>query len=245
MRLVRDWHRGAAERAAEELKGADAPRLLRWALDEFPEGHLVLASSFGPEDIVLLDLFEEIGRFPRVVTLDTGRLFQETHELAESARARWGLKVETYFPDAGRAQELVDRHGPNPFYRSVELRRLCCQIRKLEPLRRALLGAMAWVTGLRREQSPERSDVPKVGWDEEFGLVKLNPLADWTSAQVWDRIRAKNLPYNRLHDAGYPSVGCAPCTRAVKPGEDFRAGRWWWENGPRECGLHRPGEPAS
>jgi len=244
MRFVMDWDRETAERAAAGLDGEDADQLLRWALARFPEGHLVLASSFGPEDVVLLDLFAEIGRFPRVVTLDTGRLPQETHEVIESVRARWGVRVETYFPDPGRASELVDRHGPNPFYRSVELRRLCCQVRKLEPLRRALIGAMAWITGLRREQSPERSAAPKLAWDEEFGLVKLNPLADWTSEKVWERIRSRGLPYNRLHDAGFPSIGCAPCTRAVRPGEDPRSGRWWWEDGPRECGLHRKDESA-
>lgn len=236
--------REAAAAAAAEVAGKSAEEVLAWSLERFPEGGLVLASSFGPEDVVLLDLFDGLGRFPRVVTLDTGRLPQETHDLIDRIRGRYALRLETLFPDAGRAAELVGRHGPNPFYESVELRRLCCRVRKVEPLRRALAGARAWITGVRREQSPDRARAGLAEWDAEFGLLKLNPLADWTSAQVWTRIRERKLPYNRLHDAGYPSVGCEPCTRAVEPGADPRSGRWWWENptGAKECGLHRSRE---
>lgn len=230
-----------AAAASRELSGRGAEAVLAWALERFPADGLVLASSFGPEDMVLLDLFAGLGRFPRVATLDTGRLPQETQDLIAAARGRYALKLETHFPDAARAAELVDRHGPNLFYESVELRRLCCRVRKVEPLRRALAGAGAWITGVRREQAPSRAGAGVAEWDEEFGLLKLNPLCEWTSADVWGRIRERGLPYNRLHDAGYPSVGCAPCSRAVKPGDDPRSGRWWWENpgGAKECGLHK------
>jgi phosphoadenosine phosphosulfate reductase len=233
--------------AAEELAGKTAEEALSWSLSRFPADRLVLASSFGPEDVVLIDMFHGLGRFPRVVTLDTGRLPEETHDLIAEIRAKYGLKLETQFPDAARVSDLVGRHGPNLFHQSVELRRLCCRVRKIEPLRRALDGARAWITGLRREQSPDRAASGLVEWDEEFGLVKLNPLASWTSDEVWRRIRERGLPYNRLHDAGYPSVGCAPCSRAVKPGDDPRSGRWWWENerAAKECGLHRARQGAS
>ncbi|HEX4046498.1 MAG TPA: phosphoadenylyl-sulfate reductase [Elusimicrobiota bacterium] len=230
-----------AAAAASGLSGRSAEDVLAWSLERFATDHLVLASSFGPEDVVLIDMFAGLGRFPRVATLDTGRLPQETHDVVEAIRGRYALKVETLFPDAGRVAELVDRHGPNLFYESVELRRLCCRVRKVEPLRRALAGAEAWITGLRREQSADRAASAVVEWDAEFGLTKLNPLAEWSSDDVWARIRERGLPYNRLHDAGYPSVGCAPCSRAVQPGDDPRSGRWWWESasGRKECGLHK------
>lgn len=238
--------RESATAAAAGLAGKKPEEVLSWSLARFPPDRLVLASSFGPEDVVLLDMFAGLGSFPRVVTLDTGRLPQETHDLMERVRKKYALKLETRYPDSARAAELVDRHGPNLFYESVELRRLCCRVRKVEPLRRALAGAKAWITGLRREQSPDRAAAGLVEWDDEFGLLKLNPLAEWTSDQVWNRIRARSLPYNLLHDAGYPSVGCAPCSRAVKPGDDPRSGRWWWEHasGAKECGLHRGGARA-
>jgi phosphoadenosine phosphosulfate reductase len=235
-----EWTRASAAAAAPELAGKSAEEVLSWSLARFPADRLVLASSFGPEDILLIDLFAGLGRFPRVVTLDTGRLPQETHDVIAQVRAKYALKLETHCPDAARTGEIVDRHGPNLFYESVELRRLCCQVRKVEPLRRALTGGQAWITGLRREQSSSRAAAGLIEWDDEFGLVKLNPLASWTTDEVWRRIRERGLPYNRLHDAGYASVGCAPCSRAVKPGADPRSGRWWWENasGAKECGLH-------
>ncbi|MFI5348544.1 MAG: phosphoadenylyl-sulfate reductase [Elusimicrobiota bacterium] len=244
MRGVTEWTRSSAAAAAAELAGRSAEVILSWSLTAFPADRLILASSFGPEDVVLIDMFGVLGRFPRVVTLDTGRLPQETHDVVDRIRAKYALKLETYCPDAARVSEIVDRHGPNLFYESVELRRLCCRARKVEPLRRALAGGQAWITGLRREQSPSRAAAALIEWDEEFGLVKLNPLAIWTAEDVWRRIRDRGLPYNRLHDAGYPSVGCAPCSRAVMPGDDPRSGRWWWENpaAARECGLHRAKE---
>lgn len=232
----------AAAALSEDLAGKSLEDFLAWSLERFPGGRLVLASSFGPEDVVLLDAFDALGRFPRVVTLDTGRLPQATHDLVARLREHFpALSLETHFPDAETVGELVGRHGPNLFYESPELRRLCCRVRKVEPLRRALVGAKAWITGVRREQSADRAAAALVEWDAEFGLRKLNPLVEWTGARVWSRIREKRLPYNRLHDQGYPSVGCEPCTRAVAPGADPRSGRWWWENptGAKECGLHR------
>lgn len=232
--------RGVIPPPPPELEGWDARRILDWALKRFEPRRLVLACSFGVEDVVLVDLCAELGRFPRVVTLDTGRLPDETHQTIEAVRARYGLQVDVLFPDAGRVEEMTRAHGPNLFYRSVELRRLCCAVRKVEVLRRALSGAQAWITGLRRDQSPERSAVLKSQWDGQFGLLKLAPLADWTAEAVWGRARERGLPYNPLHDRGYPSIGCSPCTRAVAAGEDERAGRWWWESSHKECGLHPP-----
>ena len=245
MRGLTEWTRESALSAAAELDGKSAEEILRWSLALFPGDGLVLASSFGPEDVVLIDMFAGLGDWPRVVTLDTGRLPQETHDVIARIREKYALKVETYYPDAARVAEVVDRHGPNLFYENADLRRLCCRVRKVEPLRRALTDAQAWITGLRREQSSSRAAAAVVEWDDEFELMKLNPLASWTADEVWRRIRDRGLPYNRLHDAGYPSVGCAPCSRAVKPGDDPRSGRWWWENssGARECGLHRAANP--
>jgi phosphoadenosine phosphosulfate reductase len=240
VRGVTEWTPESARAAGAELSGKSLEAVLSWSLSAFPDEGLVLASSFGPEDVVLIDAFGKLGRFPRVVTLDTGRLPEETREVAERVVARYPLALETYRPDAARVAEMTVRHGPDLFYESVALRRLCCRTRKIEPLRRALRGAQAWISGVRREQSAERAAAALVAWDDEFGLVKLNPLAEWTEERVWSRVRERGLPYNRLHDAGYRSVGCAPCSRPVGPGEDARSGRWWWESGAaKECGLHR------
>jgi len=200
----------------------------------------VLASSFGAEDMVLIDLIAR-ERLPiQVFTLDTGRLPEETHSLIERTRDRYAIAIDVYVPDAQSVEQFVRREGPNAFYRSVELRERCCAIRKTEPLARALAGKGAWITGLRRAQSPTRSDITIEEFDARHGLPKFNPLADWSEDDVWGYIRAQGVPYNALHDRGYPSVGCAPCTRAVAPGEDIRAGRWWWETSEhKECGLHR------
>ena len=233
-------------RAAEALAAvpasverAPAPELLRWALDTFGP-RVALASSFGAEDVVLIDMLAGLSREARVFTLDTGRLPQETYDLMDRVRERYGLEIEIFFPAAEAVEAMVRRHGPNLFYRSVELRKLCCGVRKVEPLARALAGLEAWMTGLRREQAPTRQSIARVEWDAAHGLLKLNPLADWSWDDVWTYIRRHDVPYNALHDRGYPSIGCACCTRAVAPGEDPRAGRWWWEadRGGKECGLH-------
>jgi len=226
------------EQGLEEAKGGPE-RLLRWADARFT-GRIALASSFGAEDVVLIDLWCQVARLPRVFTLDTGRLPGETYDLMERIRARYDLEVDVFFPQAREAEGLVREHGPDLFYQGVELRRLCCHVRKVEPLTRALAGLSAWICGLRREQAPTRSRLQAVEVDDAHGgLLKLNPLADWTTEDVWAYIRSHQVPYNALHDQGYPSIGCAPCTRAVQPGQDIRSGRWWWENPEtKECGLH-------
>ena len=200
----------------------------------------VLTSSFGAEDMVLVDMIAR-DRLPiRVVTLDTGRLPQETHDLIERVRRRYAIPIDVFLPEASPVEAFVREHGPNPFYEDLSLRKRCCDLRKTQPLRRALRGARAWVTGLRREQSPTRSEVPFQEFDAERGIAKFNPLADWSERHVWGYLREHDVPWNALHDRGYPSIGCAPCTRAVAPGEDSRAGRWWWESAEhKECGLHR------
>jgi phosphoadenosine phosphosulfate reductase len=221
------------------VDGKDAESLIREVLRILPTGRLVLASSQSIEDQVLTHLVCAVTATPRIFTLDTGRLFPETYETMERTMQRYGFRYEVLAPDTRELEEMVRTHGPNLFYRSVELRKLCCAVRKTHPLRRVLSTADAWICGLRREQSVTRRSVEKVEWDDAFGLCKINPLADWTEAQVWECIRANKIPYNALHDQGYPSIGCSPCTRAVKPGEDIRAGRWWWENPEhKECGLH-------
>ncbi|MGQ9629099.1 MAG: phosphoadenylyl-sulfate reductase [bacterium] len=224
---------------AEDLESKGAQEVLRWALERYGR-NIALASSFGAEDVVLIDMMVKIDPGARVFTLDTGRLPQETYDVMERIRSKYGLRIEVFFPDASAVEEMVGRYGPNLFYESVELRHLCCEVRKIEPLKRALSGLSAWICGLRREQAVTREGVRKVEIDESHGsIVKVNPLADWTSSDVWAYIRENDVPYNSLHDRGYPSIGCAPCTRAIEPGEHIRAGRWWWElPEQRECGLH-------
>ena len=197
------------------------------------------ASSFGAEDMVLLDLIDDLGLEVDVFTLDTGRLPEETHDLIARARRDYRRPIRVMFPDAAEVEAFVAAHGNNAFYDSIELRKRCCEIRKLVPLRRALQGKRLWITGLRREQSITRADVAILAQDAANGLMKLNPLADWSEQEVWAYVEKFDVPTNLLHRRGYPSIGCAPCTRAVQPGEDPRAGRWWWEQpASRECGLH-------
>jgi phosphoadenosine phosphosulfate reductase len=201
---------------------------------------VALASSFGAEDMVLLDLIARDNLPISVFTLDTGRLPGETHDLIDRVRERYGIAVDIYVPETRALEAYVRANGVNAFYNGVELRQRCCAIRKTEPLRRALAGKAAWITGLRRTQSVTRQEVALRETDTESGRVKFNPLADWSDGEVWGYIRAHRVPYNTLHDRGFPSIGCAPCTRAVATGEDIRSGRWWWEQPEhRECGLHR------
>lgn len=218
--------------------------IIEWSLEKFMP-HIALACSFQAEGSVLIDMMHRVGGWQfRIFTLDTGRLSQETYDCMDAIRQRYGIAVEVYFPDALKVQEMVRKHGLNLFYNAVDLRKLCCAVRKVEPLNRALKELNAWVTGLRREQAATRAAVRKIELDKDHGdIVKINPLADWTHEQVWSYIRENKVPYNRLHDQGYPSIGCAPCTRAVTPGEDLRAGRWWWEKQDvKECGLHMRGD---
>ena len=222
----------------EALESKTPQEVVTWATREFGSG-LALASSFGAEDVVLIDMLMKQDPKARIFTLDTGRLNQETYDVMDAITETYGCAIETYFPEANRVESMVREKGFNLFYQSIDNRKLCCNIRKVEPLNRALKGLKAWMTGLRRDQVVTRAAVKKVEWDDAHAMYKLNPLADWTWEQVWEYIRGHKIPYNKLHDQGYPSIGCEPCTRAVKSGEDFRAGRWWWERPEqKECGLH-------
>jgi len=221
------------------LAGKPAEEVLNWFLKEF-EGKVAFSTSLGAEDQVITRMISDIDRSAHIFTLDTGRLFPETYDLIDLTAKKYGLNIKIMFPDAARVESMVNTKGINLFYDSIENRKLCCHIRKIEPLKRAFEGLDAWICGLRRDQSVTRKDVQLVEWDDANGLIKVNPLIDWTEAQVWEYIREYHIPYNQLHDKDFPSIGCQPCTRAILPGEDIRAGRWWWENPEsRECGLHK------
>jgi len=221
-----------------ELKGLDAEAILKWTSDKF-ESRVALATSFGAEDQVLTDLWAGLEDTIRIFTLDTGRFFQETYDVMDDTMKRYGLRLEVYAPNAEDLARLIETDGPNLFYESVEKRKACCAVRKTIPLQRALTGLNAWITGLRKEQSVTRTRTEAIEWDDAHGLYKISPLHDWTEERVWAYIREHKVPVNKLHEKGFPSIGCAPCTRAVAPGEDVRAGRWWWELPEhRECGLH-------
>jgi phosphoadenosine phosphosulfate reductase len=226
--------------ASGEAESWSAQEILTWAIGKFAP-HLALSCSFGArEGMVLLDMMHRIDPRSRVFTLDTGRVPQETYDLMDRVRDRYDLTIEVVFPRAEDVEAMVREQGLNLFYESVEKRQLCCRIRKVEPLNRYLAGVDAWVSGLRREQNVTRGDAPKLAIDEAHGgIVKLNPIADWSEDQVAAYVREHNIAVNRLHGEGYPSVGCAPCSRAVAPDDDPRSGRWWWEHAEtRECGIH-------
>jgi phosphoadenosine phosphosulfate reductase len=222
----------------EKLEKAPPQAVLEWALGAF--GSRIALAWSGAEDVAVLDMMWRIDRRCRVFTLDTGRLNPETYELIDEVRRKYGIEVEILFPKADAVEAMVRERGVNLFYDSLENRKLCCQVRKVEPLNRKLAELDGWITGLRRTQAVTRGLLAKVELDAGHdGIAKVNPLADWTTAQVFEYLAANGVPRNRLHDQGYPSIGCAPCTRAVKPGEDERAGRWWWEApATKECGLH-------
>lgn len=212
---------------------------IRWALGTFGR-RAALSSSLSLEDQTVTQLMVAADKEDtRVFTLDTGRQFPETYELIDRTEMTYGIRIEVFFPDFQKVQEMVREHGINLFYDSIELRHLCCGIRKIEPLKRALDCVEVWITGLRRSQSVTRAHMQMVEYDADDDVLKLNPLLLWSEQDVKDYVRANAIPYNKLHDQGFPSIGCQPCTRAVRPGEDVRAGRWWWEDpDKRECGLH-------
>jgi len=223
-----------------ELAQSTPEEILRFFLGKYGLKRIALASSLGLEDQVLTDMLLKINHSARIFTLDTGRLFPETYSLIDRTNMYYGIRMEVYFPDSKPVEEYVGKHGVNGFYGSVELRRECCRVRKLEPLGRALATVDAWICGLRREQSVTRTGVETVEWDAVNGLVKLNPLAAWSEAEVEAYVRINRVPVNALHIEGFRSIGCQPCTRATDAGENVRAGRWWWENPEhKECGLHR------
>ena len=208
------------------------------ALREASAGRIVFTSSFGIEDQALTHLIAQSGLDIEIVTLDTGRMFPQTYDVWAAAEQRYGLKIRAFSPARAALEAWVAEHGINGFRETTDKRHGCCALRKLEPLSRALEGAQVWITGLRADQSQNRADMDYVSFDAARGLIKANPLLDWTRAQVVDFTIANDIPVNALHGHGFPSIGCAPCTRAIAPGEDERAGRWWWEASNKECGLH-------
>jgi len=202
-------------------------------------GHVVFSTSFGMEDQVITDMIAQKGLPVKLFTLDTGRLFQETYDVMEATMNRYKLPVEVFFPETASVEKLMSEKGPNSFYYSLENRLECCRIRKTEPLRRALKGNRLWISGLRAEQSAYRAKLQQVEWDPEHEILKYHPLLEWSFLEVQQYIAQHHVPCNVLHTQGFPSIGCRPCTRAVAPGEEYRAGRWWWENSHKECGLHQ------
>lgn len=213
--------------------------ILEWALGEFGSSSIGLASSFSIEDQVITDMLLKLDKNAQIFTLDTGRLHQSSYDVIELNRRKYDISIEMLFPDSQHVEKMLRENGPNLFFESLEKRKLCCSIRKVEPLKEKLSTLKAWITGLRREQSEARSDIKVIEWDENFNLLKINPLFDWEEVDVWDYIRANRVPYNKLYDCGYASIGCAPCSRPIRKGDDARSGRWWWESTEKkECGLH-------
>lgn len=221
----------------KKIEESSLPEGMKLVTELFP-GKVVFSSSLGQEDQVLTDVIFKNDLPVKIFTIDTGRLFNETYELLDRTTARYKKNIAVYFPNTADVEEFVATKGINSFYESVENRKECCHIRKVIPLNRALAGAKVWITGLRAEQSNNRHDMPMIEWSEEKQLYKFNPLIKWSYDDMISYIEKHNVPYNRLHDKGFISIGCAPCTRAIEPGEDARAGRWWWETSQKECGLH-------
>ncbi len=213
--------------------------VLKWSLDNL-HPRLALASSFGAEDVIIIDMMMKINPKSRIFTLDTGRLNQETYNVMDEIRKKYNVNIEVMFPDQNEVEQMVRVNGLNLFYDSVGNRKLCCGIRKVHPLNRILSTLDGWITGLRADQTEVRSNANKLELDEQHNsIIKINPIIEWTWEQTWDYIKKNNIPYNKLHDKGFPSIGCEPCTRAIKSGEPLRAGRWWWESdSQKECGLH-------
>ncbi|MFW5891979.1 MAG: phosphoadenylyl-sulfate reductase [Bacteroidota bacterium] len=231
-------NREIAQKLNEKLQNKSSVEILDYIASHYT-GKVKFASSMGAEDQVITHIIANLDYPVEIFTLDTGRMFPETYDLIEKTEARYKLKIKIFFPDAASVEKMVNEKGINLFYRSIDNRKQCCGIRKIEPLKRALNGLDGWITGLRKEQSTTRTNMQIVEWDENNSMLKFNPLLHWTEQQLWDYIKNNNVPYNVLHDKGFPSIGCQPCTRAVAPGEDVRSGRWWWENPEtKECGLH-------
>jgi phosphoadenosine phosphosulfate reductase len=222
----------------KNIEDTTIPGVLEQLVTSFP-GAVTFSTSFSYEDQVITDLISKSNADLSIFTLDTGRQFNETYSTWSRTIEKYSLKINAFYPDETELKEFVTKNGPNAFYESVDLRKSCCYIRKVVPLKKALQGMAVWVTGLRAQHSPDRSDLQLLEWDESNQVIKYNPLLHWTTEEVRSYIDENNIPYNSLHDKGFVSIGCAPCTRATRPGEDFRAGRWWWEDaGKKECGLH-------
>lgn len=222
----------------QQLKESEPAAFLKFLAEKYA-GQVVFSSSFSFEDQVITHQILENNVGVKIFTLDTGRLFPETYSVWNSTLDRYKVTITAYYPNQDALQDFVAVNGPNSFYESVENRKGCCHIRKVEPLKRALAGNAVWITGLRAEHSSDRKSLPMLEWDEANQILKYHPILHWTTEEVKEFIKANHIPYNPLHDKGFVSIGCAPCTRAIKPGEDFRAGRWWWEDADKkECGLH-------
>lgn len=227
------------EENIEKLNLMTSEEAMRYLMDKYGN-RIALSSSLSLEDQVITHMMLSIRKNARIFTLDTGRLFPETYSLIDKTNMKYGIKMEIYFPDHEKVEAMTRKHGVNLFYESIEKRKECCNVRKIEPLNRALSTLDVWVCGLRREQSITRGDMKMVEKDPYSNVIKFNPLIDWSLKDVTDYIKANNIPYNPLHDKGYPSIGCQPCTRPVAEGEDIRSGRWWWEDpDKKECGLHK------
>jgi phosphoadenosine phosphosulfate reductase len=222
-----------------KLAGKTPKAIVKWALDHYGIKSIALSSSLGAEDQVLTDLLLKIDPNIQIFTLDTGRLPQETYDTIHATKNHYNKNIEILFPNAHNIEDMETYNGPNLFYESIEKRKLCCKMRKILPLQKKLSKLNAWICGLRKDQVVTREAINIIEWDSNFNLVKINPLANWTEKEVWDYIRKNKIPYNKLHEQGYRSIGCAPCSRAIKLEDDFRAGRWWWETPEqKECGLH-------
>ena len=225
---------------ANRFEKLSATDILKWSIENFGT-KIALASSFGAEDVVIIDIMVKIDKNKtKIVTLDTGRLNQETYDVMDEIRKKYGISIESYFPNSEQVEEMVHKKGFNLMYESIENRKFCCEIRKVNPLNRALASLDGWITGLRREQAVTRLNIKKIEIDPTHNdILKINPIADWSEEMVWEYIKENQVPYNKLHDMGFPSIGCEPCTRAISKGENRRSGRWWWEeSSEKECGLH-------
>ncbi len=223
----------------KQFRNSKAEEILAFFINHFKD-NVAFSTSLGPEDQVITYMISKIDQSTKIFTLDTGRLFPETYDLIDTTAKKYNINIKVYFPDATDVEKMVQEKGINLFYDNIENRKLCCHIRKIKPLERAIKGLEGWITGLRREQAVTRKNLQTVEWDDNNNLLKINPLISWTEKQVWEYIKNHNIPVNSLHKKGFTSIGCQPCTRAIQPGEDVRAGRWWWENPEtKECGLHK------
>lgn len=222
----------------KDITGLNSADIVKYIQENFG-ANAVFSTSFGIEDQVLIHLLSESGSEASIFTLETGRLFPETYYVWNRTLEKYKLPIKAYYPNTQAVEEMVNKKGPSSFYESVENRKECCYIRKIEPLRRAINGYQIWITGIRAEQSANREDMESVEWDEANKIIKIHPIFNWSLSDVESFLKTNGIPYNPLHDKGFPSIGCQPCTRAVQPGDDFRAGRWWWEDkSKKECGLH-------
>lgn len=228
-----------AQKLNEDLQNKTTQEVVAFFLENY-KGRVALSSSLAAEDQTLTDIMLKQDKEARIFTLDTGRLHPETYDVMDATNLKYNIKIDVYFPNEQNVQELYKTQGVNGHYESIDKRKNCCFVRKIEPLQRALKDLDVWITGLRATQSVTRTEMPLVEYDANFDVIKVNPIINWSEEDVWDYIKENRVPYNKLHDQGFPSIGCAPCTRAVKDGEDVRAGRWWWENPEhKECGLHK------